>query len=85
MGSGSTPINQQLKRHVERSGSLSQRPNAGNFSIFQLCTERFDELQEFEVANLDGKVKVMALKGHLSINDESGTTTLPQEIGRAHV
>src|ERR1039458_10383938 len=45
MGSGSTPINQQLKRHVERSGSLSQRPNAGNFSIFQLCTERFDELQ----------------------------------------
>src|ERR1019366_10783492 len=45
MGSGSTPINQQLKRHVERSGSLSQRPNAGDFSIFQLCTERFDELQ----------------------------------------
>lgn len=33
---------------------------------------------EFEVANLDGKVKVMALKGDVSVSDESGTTTLSQ-------
>jgi ferric-dicitrate binding protein FerR (iron transport regulator) len=33
---------------------------------------------EFEVASLDGRVKVMALKGDVSVSDESGTNTLSQ-------
>ena len=33
---------------------------------------------EFDVNNLDGTVQIMARKGDLSIDDGSGTTTLPQ-------
>jgi ferric-dicitrate binding protein FerR (iron transport regulator) len=33
---------------------------------------------EFEVANLDGKIKVMVLKGDVSVSDGSGTSTLSQ-------
>lgn len=33
---------------------------------------------EFDVSNADGKVKIMALKGDVSISDDSGTTTLSQ-------
>ena len=33
---------------------------------------------EFEVANLDGKVSIMALKGDVTVTDDSGTSTLSQ-------
>lgn len=33
---------------------------------------------EFDVSNANGKVKIVALKGDVSISDESGTTTLSQ-------
>jgi hypothetical protein len=33
---------------------------------------------EFDVSNADGKVKIMALKGDVSISDDSGTSTLSQ-------
>ncbi len=33
---------------------------------------------EFDVTNAGGKVKIMALKGDVSISDDSGTTTLSQ-------
>lgn len=42
------------------------------------------EWTEFQVADVDGTVKIMARKGDLTIADESGTSTLPagQETSR---
>jgi hypothetical protein len=37
-----------------------------------------NDLTQFDVSNLDGTVQIMARKGDLSIDDGSGTTTLPQ-------
>jgi len=51
-----------LRTHIE---DLTVAPSANRWT-------------EFEVASLDGKVKVMALKGDVSVSDESGTVTLSQ-------
>jgi len=50
------------------------RTTADDFTIAPVSTSS----TEFDVSNADGKVRIMALKGDVSISDETGTATLSQ-------
>jgi hypothetical protein len=53
------------KSLATRAGAVTVSPAAG-------------VLTEFEVRDVDGRVRIMARKGELTINDGNGTTTLAQ-------
>jgi hypothetical protein len=52
------------KSLATRLGDVTVTPASGNWT-------------EFQVADVDGTVKIMARKGDVTISDESGTSTLP--------
>jgi len=52
------------KNLAARIGDVTVTPAAGDWT-------------EFRVADVDGAVKIVATKGDLTIQDQSGTTTLP--------
>lgn len=54
--------------------SRGMRTTADDLTVEPVSTSS----TEFDVSNADGKVKIMALKGDVSISDDSGTTTLSQ-------
>jgi hypothetical protein len=53
------------KSLATRAGSITVSPATGVWT-------------EFEVRDVDGKVRIMARKGDLTVSDETGTTTLAQ-------
>jgi hypothetical protein len=61
-------------------GSVSIKTSRGlQTSAYDLTVRPVaDSATEFDVSNTDGKVKIMAVKGDVSIADESGTSTLSQ-------
>ncbi len=61
-------------------GSVSVKTSHGlQTSAYDLTVSPTANIStEFDVSNTEGKVKIVALKGDLSITDESGTSTLAQ-------